>query len=153
MNKVLLVILSFLSVSCFAVEEPNPCPSRVEGTEHGYKMDVDVYSIKSEFDGELYYVSISLPQKYNSRDLSSINLYKKEQGKVKLASGLALEKERGFSKAYFYAAPSEIETLSISAVYFSYYECQGKLVWDTMRGYDLPINITRRSMSPSAGQP
>lgn len=146
MNRNFVGIISFISFSCFAVEEPNPCPSRVEGTKHGYKMEQDAYTIKSEFDGELYTISISLPQKYHSRELSSINLHKKEQGKIKLASGLALESEREFTKAYFYAAPSEIEALSLNAVYFSYYECQGKLVWDTMRGYDLPINITKPSI-------
>jgi hypothetical protein len=143
MYKVIALTLAILSFNAFGVGEPNPCPSKVEGTEFGFKMDEDSYSITSEFDGDLYYISISLPTKYHARKLDAINLHKNIDGKVVLATGIAKAASNGFTKASFMVAPSELPSSSINAVYFSYYECRGKLVWDSMRGYDLPLNITR----------
>tara|TARA_R100000687_G_scaffold78906_1_gene72722 strand:+ start:2969 stop:3424 length:456 start_codon:yes stop_codon:yes gene_type:complete len=131
MNRTTFFIASlFIANLALAVDVPPRCNGveiTYEGDEHaaGLSMSSSDYSFSVESDGEINYVSVTVPLKYNSLELKQINMIKLDSGSPVLSVGLSHHTEgtKAISK-HALIWPSAFNSVRFNAFYADVVECQ-----------------------------
>lgn len=145
MNRVIYIILaSILSSPGLATDMPQRCNGKEISDkggefETGLSMPASEYEVFTEFDGEVYYVHVSVPSSYKGLMLSRINLERAVSGSPVLAAGLSYKV--GGNKAVSSTVlvwPSEIEAIGFNVTYANDISCsEGYSYTEKLSGYDL----------------